>query len=103
MIRVELTAVRPAPRRGKKPRARHFGLHSKLKLRCDPVGGTTCWRGCAPASYWRDQRKRPVLQAEDVEHGRVALLLEFRREDKFALGRRTRSRCDGDVLLAVDF
>src|SRR5258708_13035195 len=50
----------------------------------------------------RNNRKRPASQAEDIQHGRVALLLEFRRKDKLALGRWARSRCDRDVLFAVD-
>src|SRR5262249_39717058 len=38
----------------------------------------------------------------DIQHRCVALLLEFRREDKLALGRRARSRGDRDILLAVE-
>src|SRR5712675_1037561 len=48
------------------------------------------------------RNRNDLSQTEDVQHGRVALLLEFRGEDKFALGRRAWSRCDRDILLAVD-
>ena len=43
-----------------------------------------------------------ALQSEHVEHGRVPLILEFRRVADFRLGRPTGPRRDRHVLLPVD-
>jgi hypothetical protein len=53
-----------------------------------PGGKSSCGRG--------------TLQPEHVQHGRVALFLELRRENELALGRWARPRRDGQILLAVD-
>src|SRR6202521_5347142 len=66
------------------------------------------WPGIAPRTVASTnaiaeaRRMLLPLQCEDIQHGRVALLLEFRRVDELGLGGSTWPRRDRQILLAVD-
>ena len=68
------------------------------------LDGSCGWSLCEAETGSARKAEPPLsaLQSEHVEHGRVPLILEFRRVADFRLGRPTGPRRDRHVLLPVD-